>query len=480
MTNYDYWASHSFLGSSGISEKAAVDYLLKDSPSPYADDVSDLYARVALSALALLGDKEYARTGTRREPGGLSELYKQPLLEKYLQERLAQCRDILEPALDMAVFPVGGCIISFRFTLSSPYLSQDDAALHLLDNPVKKEWVFKLPYVAPTQWKGALRAAMIRQLIEQLNAADHETSFTEVRLQLYHLFGNEKDGAADFLDRALAHWRVGPAPENADGRDQREWQERVTGETQKIAQEFDALLRERGYRQGDVEGFQGCLYFYPTYFTRLGLEVINPHDRKTGAGRQPIYFECVPAGAAGDFTLLYAPLNGAAQAADDLTAVAQGIQAMLTIYGFGAKTSSGFGVASDWLDGKGKLTIRAELGIVNEPATPVDKPDVNPIQTEVEAFVRRFDLEEFPYWTNEELEQSEWGRSRKSKYKRLRARHPDWDDTTRKWQGLAVETQPEPEPLETLLVSEYTFRTLSELCERARDVAEELREGGEV
>ncbi|MBK9094826.1 MAG: hypothetical protein IPM84_19075 [Anaerolineae bacterium] len=296
MTNYDYWAAHSFFDSSQRSEKAVIDYLLKATESPYPHDISDLSARVALSALSLLGDKEYARTGTRREPGGLSELYKRQVFQDYLHERLQHYRDQIETLPDLSLLPAGSFSISLRFTLTSPYLSKDDTALHLLDNPVKKEWVFKLPYVASTQWKGALRAA-VRQRNDWGNGEP----------ALLQLFGAANDN--------------------------------------------------------DDSGEQGRLYFYPTFFDRLSLEVINPHDRTTGAGSQPILMECVPAGTTGAFTLLYTPLDRIGQdeaetrrqVFAELQLVAAGLEAMLTVYGFGAKTSSGFGLAE--LNGEGQLVI---------------------------------------------------------------------------------------------------------------------------
>jgi len=115
-----------------------------------------------------------------------------------------------------------------------------------------------------------------------------------------------------------------------------------------------------------MEGFQGALYFYPTFFTRLSLEVINPHDRQSNAGKQPIYFECVPDGAHGTFSLLYAPFDliGAdeaeirRQALEDLQLVAEGLQAMFLTYGFSAKRTSGYGVAEDKII-KGEIRTRA-------------------------------------------------------------------------------------------------------------------------
>lgn len=217
--------------------------------------------------------------------------------QRFLSERSRWMAHILDfeelpntvspPLPDPSIFPHGTWAARITFTLKKPYISRDDKEFYILDNPVKKEWVFKVPYVAPAQWKGALRAAMrrLRGYTTWEEEADDE--------QMVRLFGNVKGEEQDF---------------------------------------------SRGY-----------LHFYPTFFDKIGIEVINPHDRRTGAGRNPIYFECVPAGTVGTFTILYVPMGvrtvSENDAEEDIKAVARGIRAMLTEYGFGAKTSSGYGVA---------------------------------------------------------------------------------------------------------------------------------------
>lgn len=103
---------------------------------------------------------------------------------------------------------------------------------------------------------------------------------------------------------------------------------------------------------------RGRLLFYPTFFDKIGLEVINPHDRKRGVGTQPIYFECVPTGAKGIFSLLYVPFDLLGnppheietQAKADLLRTAEGIREMFLTYGFSAKKSSGFGTAEPTIE----------------------------------------------------------------------------------------------------------------------------------
>jgi CRISPR-associated protein Cmr2 len=89
------------------------------------------------------------------------------------------------------------------------------------------------------------------------------------------------------------------------------------------------------------------------------LEVINPHDRATRAGEQPILFEAAPRewidrrgrhhGVLGDFYLLYTPLDLDEERLErgkiHLREVVKGVNAMFTKYGFSAKKLVGYGFA---------------------------------------------------------------------------------------------------------------------------------------
>ncbi len=109
---------------------------------------------------------------------------------------------------------------------------------------------------------------------------------------------------------------------------------------------------ESDFRAGRVECF-------PTFFYRIGLEIINPHNRARKVGVNPILFECVPAGARGTFSLLYVPFDLIGQdeteirlqAQQDLATVCEAIQAMMLTYGFSAKRTSGYGMAKDEISG---------------------------------------------------------------------------------------------------------------------------------
>jgi CRISPR-associated protein Cmr2 len=183
----------------------------------------------------------------------------------------------LEP--DFRRLPAADWIgVEVAFTLQTPWYSRDDRPFHVLDNPVRKDRVFGVPFMAPASWKGLLRwACRMRQLDNEL---------------IHHLFGNEK---------------------------------------------------------GEDEAFRrGALAFYPTWFDRLGFEVINPHSRKTRAGTQPIYYEVVPIEAIGTLRLLYAPLPGREDGslrAAAVTGLIHAVDDLLRVYGISAKRTVGWGTA---------------------------------------------------------------------------------------------------------------------------------------
>ena len=313
---HDLHANYALPAQDDQTQARGIDFLtgcIAAPPRRWPDlaEVKDAGARLCLLAQARIAYTDRARVGQQRsKPGGLWHWIESGQAKAFFEDRRDRYLHplALAPTLpDLTNLPAYSFALQFTFRLRKPYLSRDDTDWHILDNPVRKEKVFGLPMVAPTGWKGALRAAMRHK-------KEHTTLGEEQQdRQMMRLFGN------------------------------------VTDET-----------REDAFRSGRLR-------FYPTFFTQAGLEVINPHPRASGAGKQPIYFECVPIDAEGVFTLLYVPFDLMGEPADkahtelanDLTAIAEGIEAMLTVYGFGAKTSSGFGLTDNQVT-DGRLTIRTE------------------------------------------------------------------------------------------------------------------------
>ncbi len=80
-------------------------------------------------------------------------------IQRHLDNTLS---DVLinNPSTDISLFLEFSFIIQFRFALEKPYISRDEQDYYIIDNPVRKDKVFGLPFVAPTSWKGGLRAAL--------------------------------------------------------------------------------------------------------------------------------------------------------------------------------------------------------------------------------------------------------------------------------------------------------------------------------
>jgi CRISPR/Cas system CMR subunit Cmr6 (Cas7 group RAMP superfamily) len=194
----------------------------------------------------------------------------------------------------IADYPIYSFFLQFTFSLTKPYLSKDDDQFYICENPIRKDKIFKVPMISGSTWKGNMRWTA-RQYKER-NPDKSDTP------EIIRLFGNERGKDSDFK--------------------------------------------------------RGRLNFYPTFFDQISLEVINPHDRKTKAGINPIYIESVPVGASGYFSLLYVPfdligkpLEIKKQVIEDMNLIYDALKEMMLTYGFSAKKGSGFGVADKNISG---------------------------------------------------------------------------------------------------------------------------------
>lgn len=334
------------------------------------------------------------------------------------------------PTIDLVELPVGSFVIQFAFTLAQPYISRDEQNFYIIDNPIRKDKVLGLPYVASTSWKGSLRAALWK------------LSFSSQDEAVDRLCGNEKH--------------------------------------EEEQEKFHA----------------GRLHFFPTFFTQKSLEIINPHDRERRIGTNLIFFESVPGGiggAIGNFTLLYVPFDCIGedkkvvyeQIAQDLSVAAKGLQAMFRIYGFGAKTSSGFGYAKEAVaHGSLRLRVKIDEAYKVETAAPSSQPSP-PLPRYLEA-PDRLKLE---YLTSEGTfrERTEAELKRMSKADRqVYDKAKNWWHNKRKQlaeaskqatsnEQAAQETQLQAKPI---VWPTYSFEDFAQLVECAKERAEELRKRG--
>lgn len=203
-------------------------------------------------------------------------------------------RPYLDPDLPLPIHD-GWLALRIHFKLLRPWYARDDRAFHVLDNPLCKDHVFGVPYIPAATWKGLLRwACRMTSGLRQHLEAGSKTDDWQDEPWVVHLFGNEQGEEAEFL--------------------------------------------------------RGALVLYPTWFSKIGFEVINPHNRQTKAGRQPILYEVVPPCTEGELTMLYAPLPGSPAegdtgSADAVRNLLDATEDLLTTYGFSAKRTAGWGTA---------------------------------------------------------------------------------------------------------------------------------------
>jgi len=297
--------------------------------------------------------KEYARTGERNFPSGLKSLvYSSKYFDQAIECSLSQMAILgLTRRPDLDVLPPGSWLLEFPLTLARPFISRDDIPLYIIDNPLRKDKVFAVPFVSAAAWKGNLRWAIMKVELEP--KMSDPGAFAESRFRHFLLFGTEKG--------------LEEKPES--------WIEYLDKLCRPGVQAYQNLIRGHFNRE-DVSSLhvQGMLYFYPTFWNKMDMEVINPHNRRTGAGTLPIHFETVPAGARGTFRLLYLPLHWLTldnkkqirHSLQDLGSIVRGLEALMLTYGFSAKKSSGFGIAKGyWNSSESYLKIS---GFEDKPA----------------------------------------------------------------------------------------------------------------
>ena len=239
-----------------------------------------------------------------------------------------------DPQIKLDWLPYGSFWLQVKFTLATPYFSKDDTPFYIIDNPLKKEKVFGVPYIAASSWKGNLRwTTMLTRLVLQQDVLSSD-KFADERLQQTILFGTEQGfdetrtaGFAAYLDKLTP--QAGEDPTS-----------------------YHTKLKERfGTEEVPLPRLSGQLHFFPTYMDKIGLTVINPHDRTTRAGINPIYYEVATPGAKGVFHLLYVPRVGPAEPPaltethQILTDLVPCIRDMFLTYGFSAKKTTGMGQA---------------------------------------------------------------------------------------------------------------------------------------
>ena len=250
--------------------------------------------------------------------------------------------------------------IWFEFKLKAPYFSKDDDEFYIIQNPILKETNFKVPMVRGSSWKGALASAF-RELFKG-NYEDNKDKI-ESFLRVFgagsesikaiesYIFDKSKD-----LEKAknkLLEFILFELGLEVD----KNLISRINSINNKselldiIKEKLSKKLKD--YQKNlplEFQTHKGRAIFYPTYFDRLSLEIINPHDRRKRAGTNPIHYEVVPAKTEGIFQLIYIPFDAVLkndeevrkEAKEDLANIIRALS-ILSNKGIGAKTKLGWG-----------------------------------------------------------------------------------------------------------------------------------------
>ncbi len=321
-------------------------------------DITDVYTRIQLltNVFALekkfpdqrgeankLSPKDFARVGERDTSAGLKALiHSNGNYNDYITCQLSRLHSIgIDTKVDLNPLPQGSWILEFPITLKTPFYSSDDVPLYIIENPVRKDKVFKIPFISSTGWKGNLRWVMMKVHLE--SNKNNPEQFAEKRFQHLLLFGAEKGMKED-----------------------KDWKKFLDELCRDAKGKYEKIIKDK-FNVKEIPSVKGMLHFYPTLWNKIDMDVINPHDRRTKTGINPIYYEIVPAGAKGTFRLLYVPLHHLYNDLEelkeivitDLIDVIKGVREMMLTYGFSAKKTVGFGIIKDkWDKTKSRLEIK--------------------------------------------------------------------------------------------------------------------------
>jgi len=246
-----------------------------------------------------------------------------------------------------------------EFTLIGPYFSRDDDEFYIIQNPILKEHVFKVPMVRGSSWKGALAGAFRKLFNEKVNSEKIE-SFLRIfgagseNIKVIESYLKEKSkDLKNFKENVLEFMLFGlglKVDKKAieDIKNAHNEENLLELLRNKISDKF------KNYQSNlplEFQTHKGRAIFYPTYFNKISLEIINPHDRRKRAGTAPIHYEVVPKNTEGILQIVYIPFDGVLKQDDilkeevkrDLNYLCKAIN-ILSTAGIGAKTKLGWGM----------------------------------------------------------------------------------------------------------------------------------------
>ena len=241
-------------------------------------------------------------------------------------------------------------IIQAEIKLKSSYFSRDDDEFYLIQNPCLKEKVFKVPIVRGSSWKGALAKAAKEFINEDLKNFESFVRIFGTGSQEYREVIESLEKDENISDKLVKYvlFELGKKLKKSDI-------EEIKSNPKEYLKKLSLKFTKEKIKEIPfLQVHKGRAIFYPTYFDRLSLEIINPHSRKTRAGTNPIHYEVVPKDTEGTLQIVYIPYDGVSKEKNDgengiKTEVKADIEFLIKCIekvsenGIGAKTKLGWG-----------------------------------------------------------------------------------------------------------------------------------------
>ena len=204
-------------------------------------------------------------------------------------------------------------ILHAEIKLTAPYFSRDDDNFYLIQNPCLKEKVFKIPMIRGSGWKGAIARAgkdlinenfkWFSSYVRIFGTGSNEYRTLIDNIKLVDNIKKDKD-LKENLIKYLIKYLIFDLGKKLTGTDI----EQINKDPEKYLKNLN-INKDAFKNLPYLQVHKGRAIFYPTYFDRLSLEIINPHSRKTRAGTNPIHYEVVPKDSKGTLQIVYIPYD---------------------------------------------------------------------------------------------------------------------------------------------------------------------------
>lgn len=252
--------------------------------------------------------------------------------------------------------------------LKAPYFSRDDEEYYYIANPILKDKATKTPMVRGSGIKGKLEVCAAKVMYESI-LKDGNNLISELTKYL-RIFGSGNDELKSLnalLQRLLdeknsAHLTDETKKEiatqfirfillNFGGEVAKRTVDNILGsENVDAVNKIVDWIHKNMKEKEALKSQKGRLTFFPMFFNKIKLEVINRHSRARRVGEGPIYFEVVPKDDEANLILVYTPFDAVyktkaeikKEAEEDLEFIIKALE-KLQGEGLGAKRKYGWG-----------------------------------------------------------------------------------------------------------------------------------------